>query len=77
MPDAATAEEPKSLKGFDLATPAGRRRARNDLFWADHGFLRQRFHNFHWISPEMARANQPSPEQIAAYNRLRGYAKGR
>jgi len=56
-----------SGKGFDLASPDGRRRARNDLVWADHGFLRARFHNFHWISPEMARANQPSPEQIAAY----------
>lgn len=58
---------PVSAKGFDLATEAGRKRAWNDLFWADHGFLRQRFSNFHWISPEMARANQPSPEQIARY----------
>lgn len=59
--------EPHSAKGFDLGTEAGRKRAWNDLFWADHGFLRQRFSNFHWISTEMARANQPSPEQIAHY----------
>jgi protein tyrosine/serine phosphatase len=62
-----TAQADPSAKGFDLATPAGRRRARNDLVWADHGFLRARFHNFHWISDEMARANQPSPERIADY----------
>ncbi|MGE3143055.1 MAG: sulfur transferase domain-containing protein [Hyphomonadaceae bacterium] len=54
---------------FDLATPEGRRRAEADLTWGDHGFLRAAFHNFHWISPEMARANQPSPKQIARYAR--------
>jgi len=53
---------------FDLTTPEGRRRARNDLIWADHGFLRARFANFHWIEPgQMARANQPSPEAVARY----------
>lgn len=53
---------------FDLATPEGRRRAERDLIWADHGFLRTRFSNFHWIKEgEMARANQPSPVQIARY----------
>lgn len=52
---------------IDLATPAGRRRARNELFWGDHGFLRLRFRNLHQISDEMFRANQPSPEHIARY----------
>jgi uncharacterized protein (TIGR01244 family) len=52
---------------FNLATPEGRRRARGDLMWTDHGFLRVLFQNFHWISPEMARANQPSPEHIRRY----------
>ena len=52
---------------FDLATPDGRRRAQHDLMWVDHGFLRVMFQNFHWISPEMARANQPSPEHIRRY----------
>ncbi|MGE0046037.1 MAG: sulfur transferase domain-containing protein [Hyphomonadaceae bacterium] len=54
---------------FDLATPDGRRRAEIDLLWKDHGFLRLAFHNFHWVSAEMARANQPSPAQIARYAR--------
>jgi protein tyrosine/serine phosphatase len=53
---------------FDLTTPEGRRRAEADLIWADHGFLRAAFSNFHWIEPGvMARANQPSPEAIARY----------
>lgn len=53
--------------GIDLATPAGRKRARYELTWGDHGFLRARFRNLHQISPEMWRANQPSPEHIARY----------
>ncbi len=53
---------------FDLATPAGRRRAQSDLIWGDHGFLRAAFSNFHWIEPGvMARANQPSPQALARY----------
>lgn len=54
---------------IDLATADGRRRARYDLTWGDHGFLRARFRNLHQISPEMWRANQPSPEHIARYAR--------
>ena len=53
---------------IDLATPAGRRRARHELDWGDHGFLRLRFRNLHRISPEMYRANQPSPEHIWRYS---------
>jgi hypothetical protein len=49
-------------QSIDLATPAGRRRARRELVWGDHGFLRVRFRNLHRISEEMFRANQPSPE---------------
>ena len=52
---------------IDLATTEGRRRARYDLRWGDHGFLRARFRNLHQISPEMYRANQPSPEHIERY----------
>jgi protein tyrosine/serine phosphatase len=52
---------------IDLNTPAGRRRARRELVWGDHGFLRVRFRNLHRISDEMYRANQPSPEHIARY----------
>lgn len=57
---------------IDLATSAGRRRARKDLIWGDHGFLRLRFRNLHQISEEMYRANQPSPEHIARYARELG-----
>jgi protein tyrosine/serine phosphatase len=60
--------DPAKPSRFDLATPDGRRRAVNDLIWTDHGFLRARFSNFHWIEPgQMARANQPSPEKLAEY----------
>jgi len=52
---------------IDLSTLSGRRRARRELVWGDHGFLRRRFHNLHQISPEMWRANQPSPEQVGRY----------
>ena len=38
---------------IDLSTPAGRRRARRELVWGDHGFLRARFRNLHRISDEM------------------------
>lgn len=56
---------------FDLATSQGRRRAEADLTWGDHGFLRAAFANFHWIEPgRMARANQPSPAQVARYAEL-------
>ncbi len=60
--------DPAKPSRFDLTTPDGRRRAVNDLIWTDHGFLRARFSNFHWIEPgQMARANQPSPEKLTAY----------
>jgi protein tyrosine/serine phosphatase len=52
---------------FDLATREGRARAERHLIWVDHGFLRAAFQNFHWISDEMARANQPSPKQLERY----------
>lgn len=58
---------PAKPSRFDLATPQGRKRAERDLVWGDHGFLRAAFHNFHWISPEMARANQPSPKRVREY----------
>jgi protein tyrosine/serine phosphatase len=56
---------------FNLDTRGGRRRARRDLVWTDHGFLRAAFSNFHWIEPGvMARANQPSPQAIGRYAEL-------
>lgn len=57
---------------IDLDTASGRKRARNELIWGDHGFLRLRFQNLHQISDEFWRSNQPSPEQIVEHARLRG-----
>ena len=56
----------------DLATPEGRARARRELIWGDHGFLRLAFQNLHQISPEMWRGNQPSPKQIAGLAQNQG-----
>ncbi len=56
------------LRDFTSADAAARRRAWKGLMWEDHGFLRVGWTNFHWIEPgKMARANQPSPKQIARY----------
>jgi protein tyrosine/serine phosphatase len=56
----------------DLSTRGGRARARRELTWGDHGFLRARFRNLHQISPEMWRSNQPGPRQILAHAKQRG-----
>jgi len=57
----------RPLAQFDLSTPEGRKRARRDYMWNDHAFLRLRFQNAHWISEELVRTNQPSPEQLAGW----------
>ena len=51
----------------DLNDPAGRKRARRELVWGDHGFLRVRFRNLHQISDEMWRGNQPGPKDVERY----------
>lgn len=56
----------------DLSTSEGRARARRELVWQDHGFLRSAFSNLHQISPEMWRSNQPSPRQVLAHAKDRG-----
>jgi protein tyrosine/serine phosphatase len=68
--DVTRTTPPPSCRGFDLATPEGRRRAVEHLTYKDHGLLRAGFRNFHWVSPELARANQPSPRRIAEYAAL-------
>ena len=50
---------------LDLNNPRHRKRARRDLVWGDHGFLRTRFPNRHDLGGGMYRENQPSPERIA------------
>jgi protein tyrosine/serine phosphatase len=62
----------RDLKGtpspsFDLTTPGGRRRAVLDYLWNDHAYLRLGFSNAHWLSDELARANQPWPFQLKAW----------
>lgn len=65
--------EREARKGpIDLATDKGRKRARKELIWGDHGFLRLKFQNLHQISDEMWRSNQPSPEHIAEHAAERG-----
>ena len=49
---------------LDLNNPQDRRRARKELIWGDHGFLRLRFQNLHHIGANMWRANQPSPKHL-------------
>ncbi|HRX74978.1 MAG TPA: sulfur transferase domain-containing protein [Hyphomonas sp.] len=56
----------------DLATREGRARARRELVWQDHGFLRAAYQNLHRISPDMYRSNQPSPEKVLKYARELG-----
>jgi len=58
--------------GADLSQPEGRKRAHREMFWGDHGFLRASFSNLHRLSDEMWRANQPSPRQIEAHQKIRG-----
>jgi protein tyrosine/serine phosphatase len=53
------------LARFDLSRPAGRLAAYLDFVFGDHAFLRLGFENAHWISPELVRANQPWPFQLA------------
>ena len=53
----------------DLSTREGRARARREMVWQDHGFLRAMYQNLHQFAPGMWRSNQPSPEKVAKYAR--------
>lgn len=54
-------------KPYDLTTPEGRFRTHWDYNFKDHAFLRARFSNAHWVSPELLRTNQPSPNQLKGW----------
>lgn len=54
---------------YDLTTPWGRFKTRLSYMFKDHAFLRRWFMNAHWVSDELARANQPSPRQLALWKR--------
>jgi len=53
--------------GSDISTPDARRRARAHFNWVDHGILRVWWKNFHPVAEGVYRANQPSPERLAAF----------
>ncbi len=57
------------MPAFDLSTPFGRLKTTLNYLWKDHAYLRLGFQNAHWISPEMARCNQPWPFQLAGWKR--------
>ncbi|MCC7267922.1 MAG: protein tyrosine phosphatase [Caulobacteraceae bacterium] len=57
------------MNKFDLSTLGGRVGAYMDYMWKDHAYLRLGFSNAHWISDELARANQPWPHQLAEWKR--------
>ncbi|MCA8902716.1 MAG: tyrosine-protein phosphatase [Hyphomonas sp.] len=56
----------------ELSTREGRARARRELVWGDHGFLRAIYQNLHEFAPGMWRSNQPSPEKVLQYAREKG-----
>ena len=52
---------------FNLSSRLGRLKTYLHYLWNDHAYLRLGFQNAHWISPEMARSNQPWPYQLKAW----------
>jgi len=56
----------------DLTTREGRARARREMVWQDHGFLRAIYQNLHEFGPGMWRSNQPSPAKVLKYARELG-----
>jgi protein tyrosine/serine phosphatase len=55
------------VRSFDLSTPRGRFAAYWRHVWHDHAFVRLASSNAHWLSDEMARANQPWPFQVKTW----------
>ena len=55
------------MADFDLITPRGRLSTYLNYLWNDHAYLRLRFKNAHWVSPELVRTNQPWPFQLRAW----------
>ena len=58
------------LPTFDLSSQWGRLRAVVDFLWTDHAWIRLRFQNAHWVSPDLVRTNQPWPYQLKAWRDL-------
>ena len=55
-----------------LDTPFQRMVAWLNMHWVDHGFIRVLYNNFHALGGGMYRCSQPSPKQIAKYQRQYG-----
>src|SRR6202041_3230820 len=55
------------VSAFDLSTTRGRLATYLHYVWKDHAYLRLAFKNAHWISDELARANQPWPFQVKTW----------
>ncbi|ACL74321.1 fused DSP-PTPase phosphatase/NAD kinase-like protein [Thioalkalivibrio sulfidiphilus] len=54
------------MSGFDLSTPAARRRVYARALWADDGWVREfGLNNFHRISERAFRSGQPSPRHLS------------
>lgn len=52
---------------YDIYTPAGRKRAKRQLEWVDHGVLRHRWHNFAEFAPQAFRSNHPTTARFDSY----------
>jgi len=56
--------------GYDISTPAARKRAYRHYQYVDHGILRRFWTNLHEISPGVWRSNQPNRERIQKYQEM-------
>ena len=69
--------------GRDISTRSGRFWAHIHFHLMDHAFLRVLWHNFHKVSDDVYRANQPSPSHLRFYKKkgikavlnLRGFSQ--
>ena len=53
--------------GYDISTPAARRRAQRHFNFIDHGLLRRYWSNLDEIAPGVWRSNQPDRDRIRKY----------
>jgi protein tyrosine/serine phosphatase len=56
--------------GYDISTPAARKRAHRHFQWIDHGILRHYWTNLFEIAPGAWRSNQPDRARIQRYHQM-------
>lgn len=56
--------------GYDISTPAARKRAHRHFKWIDHGVLRKYWTNLDEIAPGVWRSNQPDRDRIHKYKAM-------